>query len=514
MKRSDELVRKAAPEAKIRKAVKNHVKTENIIDTIDELDLSDAAYPDPKEALGKDTFAYQEERPGALSKLQQWAEKAPARVIFSGFSIIVLIGSLLLSLPFASREGVSVKYIDCLFTSASAACVTGLVRFDTWQTWSLFGQIVILGLIQIGGVGFMSIIMMLLVASGKKISFRYRKMMNDSIGSGSASGAVRMASFILKGTAAAEGIGAALLLPFFIPRAGVLHGIWYSIFHSVSAFCNAGFDLMGRNAPGSSLITAADDWYFNIVIMLLIITGGLGFFVWGDLIKTRFSLKKLRLHSKIVLAASAVLIFGGAAVIFICETVSGNTSGCSLSHSILTSLFQSVTMRTAGFSTLPLGSMSQASLIFMIMLMMIGGNAGSTAGGMKTTTMALLILNIRAVMKKRKNVEVFSRRISHETMNNAAAIAFMYALTAIAAAAVISLIEGYPILTSLFETASAVATVGSTLGVTDILSTPSEVIIILLMLAGRCGSLTILLLFSRKDKFISSQYPEEEVRVG
>lgn len=328
--------------------------------------------------------------------------RSPTRMLLAGYLTMILIGTVLLMLPVSSREGIVTPVTDSFFTAVSAACVTGLVRFDTYTHWSLFGQIVLLLLIQVGGLGFVTILLSAHTFSGQKIGLSSRILMQEAVAAPQVGGIVRMTRFILKGTVLIEGLGAAALAFYFCPRLGLLKGLYYSVFHSISAFCNAGFDLMGAETPFSSLTSEAGNWYLNLVIMVLIVVGGLGFFVWLDLLDSRFRFKNMKLHSKLVVFMTALLLVGGAAGLFLLELSGEAYEGMSLGDRILASLFQSVTARTAGFNTVDLAALREGSIFLMICLMVVGGSTGSTAGGMKTTTAAVLVLSFFPHSARRK----------------------------------------------------------------------------------------------------------------
>ncbi|MDO4489532.1 MAG: potassium transporter TrkG [Lachnospiraceae bacterium] len=444
---------------------------------------------------------------------KKFREMSIMKKIFLGYLSTIVLGTILLLLPVSSRAG-RVPFSDALFTSTSAACVTGLIRFDTWSTWTLFGQMVLLLLIQVGGVGFMTIAIMIMTMTGKKIGLNSRVMMQNAISAPQLGGITGVVRFILKGTAIVEGAGAVLLAIFYVPRLGPAQGIWYSLFHSVSAFCNAGFDLMGQMEPGSSMITVAGNWYVNLVLMLLIIIGGIGFFVWRDLIEQKFRFKGLRLQSKIALAMSAFLLISGAVTIFLLELGGEVFASMGPGERILVSLFQSVTCRTAGFNTVDYSALTSATHMAMIGLMLIGGSPGSTAGGMKTTTAAVQLLTVVAVFKGRKEVDVFHRSIEDSIVRTAGCVTTMYLFLALVSAYVISAVEGLPIVTALFETASAVATVGVTMGITSGVGMLSKCILMALMIFGRAGSLTILCVFASSTRKPQPKYPAEKVQVG
>ena len=429
-------------------------------------------------------------------------------IIFSFFAMI-LVGTLLLMLPISSRSRTWTPFSDAIFTAVSASCVTGLVVQDTATYWSLFGQTVLLLLIQIGGLGVVTMALAITIASGKRIGIRARSFLQDAVSAPTVGGIVKLTGFILKITFSTELIGAAVLATAFIPEFGFIKGLWYSLFHSVSAFCNAGFDLMGINGKFSSLTAFQDHPVVVITVSFLVIFGGIGFLVWRDFRDHRLRLKKYRMQSKIVLVMSSLLLVVPAILFFFLEFTEG-----TFLHRISLSWFQSMTARTAGFNTADLPSMSEAGLFLMIGLMLIGGSPGSTAGGMKTTTFAVLLSNMRSVFRRRDDVVFFLRRIDKESIRNASTIATMYILLFSAGGCLISLIEGLPLLTCLYEAASAVGTVGVTLGITPNVGHISRAILIILMYLGRVGGLTIIFAAVSADKKRLSKYPLEKLTVG
>lgn len=441
-------------------------------------------------------------------------KSSPVRILVVGYCTVILIGTMLLCLPFASADGAMTPLSDSFFTATSAACVTGLIRFDTYTHWSLFGQLVILLLIQVGGLGFVTISLFMHVLSRQKIGLSSRILMREAVSAPQVGGIVRMTKFILLGTLLIEGIGAAALALYFCPRLGLGEGLYYSAFHSISAFCNAGFDLMGRNGAFSSLTSAASDWYVNIVIMLLILLGGLGFFVWRDLLETKGRCSKMRVQTKLVLVMTAILFLGGTVGFLILEYNGNAYRGMGASDKLLASMFQSVTMRTAGFNTVDLAAFSEGSILLMICLMLIGGSTGSTAGGMKMTTAAVLVLSVISTFKHRKNIECFGRRLEEDIARAASCIFMMYLVLVISATIIISAIESLPVLSVLFETVSAAATVGLTLGITPELSMVSKLILAALMIFGRAGSMTMLLAFSSDHVPVASKLPLEKIQIG
>lgn len=436
------------------------------------------------------------------------------KIILFGYCLIILVGTLLLSLPIAtSGDGVT-GVTDAFFTATSATCVTGLVRFDTYTHWTLFGQIVILCLIQIGGIGFMTVAIALVMIARRKIGINSRMIMQDSIAAPQVGGIVRMTKLVLVGTAIVEGTGALLLCFHFCPRFGIGKGIYFSIFHSISAFCNAGFDLMGIEEQFSSLTAEAGNWYINLIIMALIVIGGLGFFVWHDLIQSRFRFSKMRLHTKIVLVITILLIVVGTLVIFLLEQEAKVFSGLSIKDQILVSAFQSVSARTAGFNSINLADMTESAQFVMICLMFIGGSTGSTAGGIKTTTFGVLVISIGSVFRQKKALEIFGRRMEEGITRTASCIFMMYLGLSLTVAVIICRIESISFMSALFESVSAIATVGLSFGITPEVSMISKLLLAMLMLVGRVGSITILLAFTNKRTPTASRLPLEKVQIG
>lgn len=431
------------------------------------------------------------------------------QVIIVSFFCLILLGTLLLMLPISSRQRCMTSFPDAMFTAVSATCVTGLVVKDTATYWSLFGQAVILMLIQIGGMGVITIGLAIMRASGRKIGLWQRSTMQESISAPQVGGIVKLTGFILKTSTIIELIGAALLAPVFCRDFGLAKGFWYSLFHSISAFCNAGFDLLGIRGQFSSLTTYNSNIYLNIVIMLLIVTGGIGFLVWSDIGSNKFHFKKYSLQSKIVLLTSVILIILPALYLFFYEY-----DGIQLHDRVICSLFQSVTTRTAGFNTTDLATMDESGTAIMIILMLIGGSPGSTAGGMKTVTFAVLFLSAITVFSRRNDVQCFKRRISDEAVRSAGAILFMYLVLFFTSGVIISKTEELPLLTCMFETGSAIGTVGLTLGITSKLSALSRVILMILMFFGRVGGLTLIYAALPSAESKNSRLPLEKISVG
>ena len=431
-----------------------------------------------------------------------------SQIILFGFLMVILAGTGLLTLPMASASGAGTPFLDCLFTSTSAVCVTGLIVYDTATHWSAFGQSVILLLIQIGGMGVVTVAAAITMASGRRISLMQRSTMQDAISAPQVGGIVRFTGFILKGILLFEFLGALALMTVFVPEAGP-KGIWLAVFHSVSAFCNAGFDLMGTRAPFSSLTAYCRNPVVNVTVMLLIVIGGIGFLTWQDIRRNGFRFHSYRMQSKVILSVTGILIVLPALYFYFLEF-----QDLPASQRFWSSLFQAVTPRTAGFNTADLTRLSEVGQMITILLMLVGGSPGSTAGGMKTTTLAVLISCSVAVFRKRANGHFFGRRIGDETVKNAVAVLLMYVTLFLAGGMVISMAEGLPLLTCLFESASAVGTVGLTLGITPGLGTLSKAVLIALMFFGRVGGLTLIFATLPANKNTLSKLPLEKITVG
>ena len=431
------------------------------------------------------------------------------QLIILGFAGVILLGGILLMLPFSSVDRIPTPFHEALFTATSAVCVTGLVVKDTGSYWSLTGQTIILVLIQIGGLGVVTVAASVSLLSGKKISLMQRSTMQDAISAPKVGGIVRLTRFILKGTFLIEATGAVLLLPAFLSDYGV-KGIWLAVFHSISAFCNAGFDILGTATHTfSSLMRYSGSILVNVVIMLLIITGGIGFLTWDDIYTNKLNFKRYRMQSKIILMTTACLILLPAVFFFSCDLKKMSTG-----KRLLAAIFQSVTTRTAGFNTINISKMSETSKAVMILLMLIGGSPGSTAGGMKTTTFTVLILNAIATFRSQENAGAFGRRLEYHVIKNAATIAMLYFTLFFCGGIAISVYEGLPLLDCLYEAASAVGTVGLTLGITPGLHIFSQVVLIILMYLGRVGGLTLIYaVFSGRNKG-NARLPLEKITVG
>lgn len=437
----------------------------------------------------------------------------PTQVLVLGFASMIIIGALLLSLPVASSTGESIGFLNALFEATSAVCVTGLMVVDTADDLSLFGQLVIITLIQIGGLGFMTMATMVFLLLGKRITLRERVMIQEALNESKLQGVVRLTRNIVGMTFLIEGIGALILALRFVPMYGWTKGLYFSIFHAISAFCNAGFDLMGgyRNFTGFT-----DDFIVNFAMMGLIICGGLGFSVLLDICRNR-RFKKWSLHTKVVVCVTAALIGAGALFFFIVEFNNPATLGSqNWKGKVLGALFQSVTARTAGFYTIDQDSLTDASKFMTIILMFIGASPAGTGGGIKTTTASVILLAVLNVIRGRHDVEVFGRRISYAIVNRALAITVISFIMLVSITMVLSLVEPYEFVDVLFETASALGTVGlATFNNAD-LSGISKMFIIMTMFAGRVGPLTLTLALAKRMAGDTGnvKYPEGKLMVG
>ena len=434
------------------------------------------------------------------------------RLIALGFLIIILAGTLLLMTPIASRQREWTSFLTALFTAVSSSCVTGLVVTDTYLHWSFFGQIVILVLIQTGGLGFITIGFGFSFLMQRKISMRQRGMLKESMNVIDDNGLVRLARLILKGTALIEGVGALILTLCFIPDMGIGTAIYYGIFHSISAFCNAGFDLMGQFGY-SSFTGYNDNPVVIITLVLLIVIGGIGFFVWGDLKKNGFHFKKYSLHTKLVTVTSLILIIGGGILFYIIER--NNTfADMSAGQAALNALFCAVTPRTAGFNMVDTGSLTEAGKLLTIFLMFIGGCPGSTAGGIKVTTIAVIFLYLRSMLTRTDGVNVFGRRLEDEAVPKATAVFATNLFITAAAALIIAYVSGLGLTDIVFEAVSAISTVGMSTGITGSLNAAGCIITALLMYLGRVGSLSFAMSFTDKKKLSHVKLPKEHVNIG
>ena len=431
------------------------------------------------------------------------------RVILVGFILLILAGAFLLSLPIASASHVRTPFLDALFTSTSAACVTGLVVRDTATYWSLFGRTVILILIQIGGLGVVTVGVFMIVLSGKQIGIHQRTVMQEAISAPQIGGIIRFTKFFIGGTALLEALGMIALAPPFIREFGVAKGLSYALFHSISAFCNAGFDLMGIRGQYSSLSSMQHNHWVLGVIMALIVFGGIGFLTWRDLLDNRFRWRRLRLQTKIILYTTGVLLVITFLYFWLVEF-----RDIQMTDRIWYSLLAAVTPRTAGFNTFEYGAISEAGMLVTIVLMMTGGAPGSTAGGMKVTTLFAVCIAAANDLRRKEDVNCFGRRLDETSIHKAFSILFIYTALLMTGTAVITLAEPVPLIRAMFECASALGTVGLTTGITPGLGPVSKAILILFMYFGRVGGLTIVYAAVSKKKRPIRKYPMEKIAVG
>lgn len=440
----------------------------------------------------------------------------PARIVVVSFGIIILTGTLLLMLPWASRDGQSTDLITCLFTATSASCVTGLILVDTWTHWTLFGQVVILAMIQLGGLGFMTVITTVSFALRRRIGLSERLIMVSTLNLNDMDGVVRMVRHTLMGTLIIEGMGAVILTLCFLPEFGLAGGLWRGIFHAVSAFCNAGFDLLGSKGEFTSLITYNGNPVVLLTILCLIVIGGLGFFVWEDLIRNWRTPRRLSLYSKLVILMTGALILGGAVFFLGVEWDNPNTlGGMPWWKKILNSFFQSVTLRTAGFDSIGQGGLRDSSLAMSCILMLIGGSSGSTAGGLKTSTVGILLLTMRAGLAGREEVTIRRRTISQRRVMTALTLTLIVVVLFLGIAMTISLTDDVHFLSAAFEAASALATVGVTVGITPTLTPFSHIILIIAMFLGRVGIMSFSVAFLARGRNAAKiHYPMVDIMIG
>jgi len=435
------------------------------------------------------------------------------QTIALGFAVIILVGSILLMLPISNKSGVGIGFVDALFTATSATCVTGLVVFDTWSQFTFFGQMVILILIQIGGLGFMTIAILFSIVLGKRIGLRERSYAMEAVSSMQISGVVRLVKHIVVGTLIFELLGAIILSIKFYPIFGLGQGIWFGVFHSVSAFCNAGFDLMGALEPYSSLTLFSSDMIVNLVIATLIIIGGIGFVVWDDVFNRGLKFKKYKLHSKVVLISTFSLIALSFIVFMVLEkdTV---LYGLSIKEKVMASIFHSITPRTAGFNTIDTASLSEGGTMFTMLLMFIGASPGSTGGGIKITTFVVIIMSIITYLRKQEDVNIFGRRINSNIVKRSFYSSAYYMILIFIGSFLIMIFQNMQFKEVIFEAFSAIGTVGLSMGITRDLTWISRLLIVILMYSGRVGSLTIFMAVAENRVISKVRNPEEKIIIG
>lgn len=459
-----------------------------------------------------------------MEKKEKGFELKTTQIIGLGFAILILVGSVLLTLPIASADGQWTPYIDALFTATTSSCVTGLVTVVTGQHWSFFGQLVILIMIQLGGLGVVSFTTLLLIIAGKRIKLKQRLLIQEAYGFDTLTGLVKMVKKMLKGAVIVEGIGALLYMTIYIPRYGFLKGSWVSLFTSISAFCNAGIDLMGAD----SMMGYVDHPVMNVVTMMLIILGGIGFIVWWDVVrmlrrifkekmKVKMAWHRMSLHSKLVISVTFILIFGGAVLFFILEHDNPLTMGnLSFGGKIWASLFQSVTLRTAGFASINQAGLTTASALLGCIWMFIGGSPGGTAGGVKTATVALLAYAVMAIVVGRDDVELGKRRISMDNVMKGLCVVLLQVVFLVTSIFALCCLESdLSLMEIMYEVFSALGTVGLTMGITEGLSAAAKIVIILSMYFGRLGPITMAMIMNTntKKKKVQRQFPEGKIYV-
>ena len=440
---------------------------------------------------------------------------SPTKIIALTFAAIILAGTLLLTLPVASRNGISCGFRSALFTATSATCVTGLVLYDTWSQWSWFGQIVIISLIEIGGLGFMSAASLVVFLLRRKVGLKQRMMMAQALSVSDMEGIVRLQKLVLTGSLSVQGIGAAILFFRFLPDVGFEKALRWGVFHSISAFCNAGFDIFGCITPGASLMVFNSDPVVLLTLSALVVIGGLGFLVWQEIATVR-SFRKFSVYTKLVLLTSGALLLIGMVFYCVLEWNNPATLGpMSIGDKLLNGFFQSVTVRTAGFAAVDQGALTDASKAISLVLMLIGGSSGSTAGGIKTVTMVVIFLFVAARARGRNAVSVFKRTIPNAQVMDAMTIMLIVMGFAMFGSVFISANCGVNFIDAAFETVSALATVGITTGITTSLSIPVQLLIVVYMYFGRVGVLTISLGFLMGDKAEERfQYAQTNLLIG
>lgn len=434
------------------------------------------------------------------------------QILSVGFALVILTGAILLSLPISSQSGEPTNFLDSLFTSTTAVCVTGLVTVDTGTHWNYFGKTVIMVLIEVGGLGFMSFATLISLVLGKKITLKERLLMQEALNTFNIQGLVKMVKYVLVFTFSVQALGALLYSTQFIPQFGFSKGIYYSIFHSISAFCNAGIDLMGSF---SSLTGYSSNSVVILTTGALIVIGGLGFTVWSEIYNYK-GLKKLTLHSRVVILVTTILIIGGAVLMFLFEFNNpGTMKSMGLKDKLINSLFAAITPRTAGFNSISTSDMTMAGRFLTTVLMFIGGSPGSTAGGLKTSTLGILILTIVSTIKGREDTEIFGKRLSKDTVYRAFSLFSIAIGLVLTVTMILSITEqGVPFEYLLYETTSAFGTVGLTLGLTPKLGAIGKLIIILTMYCGRVGPLTVAIALTNRKSKSGYKYPEDKILVG
>lgn len=443
-----------------------------------------------------------------INKLYDKISLNPPMVLSLGFAILITAGGLLLSLPFFTKSGQATPLVDSLFVAASASCVTGLTPVNTLEHWNTYGHVLIIILIQIGGLGVMSLASIIPLILGKKIGMKSRQILKEQLNVESLEGMIVLFKYVLAFTFGTEVLGAILLSIKFVPLYGAGKGVWYAVFHSISAFCNAGFDILG-----DSIFPFRDDLLINLTLCALVIVGGLGFVVTSELFRRR-SFKKLSTHSKLVLMVTAILLVLGTVMFLFLENEDGVLQYETLKGSILESFFQSVVARTAGFYSVDLSKIKDSTALMLMGLMFVGGSPGSTAGGIKTTTLGVLFLSTHAVVRGESEPVVFGRHIGTETVRKALAIFLVSIVIILSVSFMLTITESAPLVDILYETVSALATVGASKGITPHLTDAGKNLITLCMYLGRIGPMTMAFAFGMKAKKSLIRYPESFISIG
>lgn len=436
-----------------------------------------------------------------------------SQILALGFLVIILSGAIMLSLPVSNRSGESIPFINALFTSTSVTCLTGLMLYDTWSQFSLFGQMVMLVLIQVGGLGFMTFAIMIFMVLGRRIGLRKRSILMESVSAIKLGGIVRLVKHIVLGTLFVEGCGALLLFIRFSQMFGIKRGLWFSIFHSISAFCNAGVDLMGIFKPYGSLANFSGDALISFTIGILIFLGALGFGVWEDVITYKADIKKYSLGTKVVIAFTLGAI-AVPSVLFSIMEKEASFQGMNMHERMINAIFSSISFRTAGFSMIDLHNMSEGGIMLTTLLMFIGAGPGSTGGGIKITTFAVLVLSIYTHIKREEDINIFGRRLEYGIIRRAWSSTGLYIMTVLTGAFILVTTQPFTIKEALFEAFSAMGTAGLTLGITRSLNTFSKIVIVVLMYAGRIGSLTVFAAVVYKRNSRPLKNPVEKIMIG
>lgn len=444
---------------------------------------------------------------------QLWNKLNALQMLAIGFAVLILIGTGLLSLPIANRNGDAIPLMNALFTATSATCVTGLVVYDTFSQFTIFGQVVILSLIQVGGLGFMTIAVLFSMILKKRIGLKERSYLKESVSAFQLGGVVRLSKRILIITASMEGLGALLLAIRFVPMFGFGQGIWFAVFHAISAFCNAGFDLFGTITPYTSLTSFVGDGLVIGTVMGLVLIGGLGFIVWNDLIDNKLNFAKYQLHTRVILISTLALVVFSSIMLYAVEK-DASMAGMDRGTRMLASVFQAITPRTAGFNSVDMAALSEPGSAIVMFNMFIGAGPGSTAGGVKISTVVVVILSLVAYTRGIDDVNVWKRRLPSGVERRAFCAMMLYLVMALTGFMALIILNDANLHDAMFETLSAIGTVGLSKGITRSLTDGSLVVLILLMYAGRVGSLSVAMALTDRRRAGALKYPIGQILVG